>query len=313
MNISYSRVASYLRCPYAHYLGYVEGFTPIRPVRPLQFGTDFHKLLEYRGDKVKIKAELKSIADTFYEMPASWQNDLGDNYPQDIAQVFKDYLKVYKHNPLPDVTERRFEIPIFNGKKEEVLFVGVIDGLYHTERGTVVEEHKTFSRKPDASFLVMNTQKCLYAKAVELLDGSLPNSVMWDYIKSVPADEPIWLSKSHRFSSAKSEKITPYSVIRAAKRQGLAKQDVKELIEQYRPNVQNFFFRVTLDFIPEMVEKIWTDFLHVAKEIYKHGETNKVMNVTKDCSYCKFYSVCYAQMTGGDVSYVLKKDFTRKE
>lgn len=316
MNISYSRISAYLRCPYNHYLGYIRKLTPKRPSRPLHFGADFHKLLEYRGDKAQIKKELKNISDKFYDMPANWQNDLGENYPQDIETIFRDYLRVYKKHPLPDVTEQRFEIPIFKNGKEDVVFVGVIDGLYYNDDGITVEEHKTFSRKPDYSTLVMNTQKCLYAHAVHVLYGELPKNVMWDYIKSTPANEPIWLEKSQRFSTAKSEQITPYSVLRAASKRGLEKTDVKDLLQLYKPNIQNFFFRVTLDFVPEMVNKVWNDFLRTATEICKYGENNTTMNMTRDCSWCNFYSICYAQMTTNDsdsINYIIEHDFTEQK
>lgn len=314
MEISYSRESTYLRCPFAHYLSYIIRLTPKKPARPLFFGSDFHKLLELRGDKKKLNKAIQSMKETYYDMPPKFQGELGENYIEDLREIFSDYNEVYKDSPLPEVTEQEFEMKIGTYKGEPVYFVGVIDGLYRIDDKIIVEEHKTFSRKPDANTLVMNIQKCLYAKAVQKAWGELPDSVMWDYIKSTPAKEPVWLEKTKRFSTAKSEYITPYSWERACKRQGITDESViAQGQELYSGNIQNYFFRLTLDFVPEMVEKIWQDYMYVAKEIARNGEKNQTMNVTKDCSWCKFQPICLAKLTDGNVDYVIEKDYMQKE
>lgn len=317
IEISYSRVSSYLRCPFAHYMSYVKKITPKKPARPLFFGSDFHKLLEFRGDKKALNKAIKDIKETYYNLPAKFQTDLGEDYVDDLKTIFKDYNKVYKDSYLPDVTEQDFEMRIGKYKGVPVYFVGVIDGLYKIDGKTIVEEHKTFSRKPDMNTLIMNTQKCLYAKAVEKIQGKLPDAVMWDYIKSTPAKEPVWLEKSQKLSMAKSEYITPYSWERACKRHGIESEAViSQGKAHYEGNIQNFFFRVTLDFVPEMVEKVWQDYLYMAQEICKKGETNKTMNVTRDCSWCNFQPLCHAMMSGSNeeqVNYIVEKDFMTKE
>ncbi len=303
-----------MRCPFAHYLSYVEKLTPKKPARPLFFGSDFHRLLELRGDKKALNKAIKDMREVYYDLPPKFQAELGEDYIEELKEIFIDYRKVYKDAPLPDVTEQEFEMKIGTYNGEPLYFVGVIDGLYRIDDKIVVEEHKTFSRKPDANALVMNTQKCLYAKAVQKAWGELPDAVMWDYIKSTPAKEPVWLEKSQRFSTAKSEYITPFSWKRACKKQGITdKSVVRQGEELYSGNVQNFFFRVTLDYVPDMVEKIWQDYLYIAEEIARNGEKNKTMNVTKDCSWCNFQPICYAKLTGGNVDYVVEKDYMLKE
>lgn len=311
MHVSYSQVSTYLRCPFAHYLSYKENLTPKKPTRPLVFGTDFHKLLELRGDKPAIKNAMKQMKEVYYDMPAMFQGELGETYIEDLKTIFADYCKVYRGNPLPDVTEQKFEITLGKYKGEPVYFVGVIDGLYKQD-GIVVEEHKTFTRKPDMNTLVMNVQKCLYAKAVQKIYGSLPDAVMWDYIKSTPAKEPVWLEKSQRLSTAKSEYITPFSWLRACKRHGITDSTILDSANSYRYNIQNYFFRYTLDYVPEMVDKVWKDFVYVTKEVLQKGDSNQTMNITRDCAWCSFQPICYAMCTGGDVKYTIEKDFQQK-
>ena len=102
---------------------------------------------------------------------------------------------------------------------------------------------------------------CLYAKAVQLLTGALPHEVMWDYIKSSPAQEPVWLEKSNRFSESKSNNITAYSWARACKKRDITDPDIinkgKEL---YDGNIHGFFFRYNEEYIPEMVDEISKEF-----------------------------------------------------
>lgn len=318
MHVSYSRVSTYLRCPYAHYLGYMEKWQQKRPARPLIFGGDFHKLLEFRGSPEELKLAKKQIKETYYEIPAIWQSDLGENYIEDLFTIFRDYNRVYKDAPLPTVTEERFELLLGKYKGEPIIFVGVIDELYkHKKNGKkkiIIGEHKTFSRPPDMNTLTMNTQKCMYAKAAHLIYDVLPSGVIWDYVKSTPAKSPIWLEKSKRFSLSKSAEITRYSWLRACKERNIEDPElIKSGLELYKDNTRNFFFRVEQDLHPEMIENIWEGFKYTSLDIAKNGHKNKTKNVTKDCSWCNFRDVCFSEMTGGDTKYLLERNYQRKE
>lgn len=315
--ISYSRIASYLHCPYQHWLRYVRRLERKKPIRPLYFGTDFHKLLELRNDRAALQQAKEDIRDTFYRLPASWQSDLGENYVEDLFTIFKDYRKVYKGTRQPQVTEKEFELEVGSCRGEPIVFVGKIDEMYLLKQSGVkhiiIGEHKTFSTKPKTSLLVMNPQKCLYAKAAYFLKGVLPDRVKWDYIKSTPADEPVWLEKSKRFSESASKKITPMSWARACKSKGILDPDTIAKGDRYRGNIQEFFFQVELDIDPVMVDSVWGDYLYTAKQIIRHGDHNKAHNITRDCPQCAYYDICYAQMTGGDVEYTIARDYQERE
>lgn len=319
MHISYSRESSYLKCPYLHYLRYIEGLESIKPARPLHFGSDFHKLLEVRKDPIQVKKEWNRIKDDFYRMPASWQSELGENYPFDLKVIFQDYQKMWKDTPLPKVTEKPFELNIGYYENEDIIFVGVIDELYKYidkttgNKSIEIGEHKTFTRPPDMNTLVMNTQKSLYCKAAQMIWGILPRAVKWDYIKSTPAKSPIWLEKSGKFSVAKSQEITVESWKRACKERGITDPAILEQGEMYKGNENNFFFRVQQDVYPEMVENVFDGFVYTCKDIVKRGAENKTKNITRDCAWCGFRDICLAEMSGGDRAYVIDKEFTTRE
>lgn len=314
ITVSHSRVQTYLSCPYQHYLRYVERIVKKGKSRPLSFGSDFHKMLELRADKKAVKTAFENITEAYYGLDSTSQLDLGDDYLQDLKTVFKDYMKFYKGTALPNRTEVKFEIPIGKYHGELVVFNGFIDELYENEAGLTIGEHKTFSRKPDLVTIVMNTQKCLYAKAVQLLTGSLPHEVMWDYIKSSPAQEPVWLEKSNRFSEAKNDNITAYSWKRACKDKGITDPDIlKKGEELYGGNIHGFFFRYTEEYIPEMVEDIYNGFKYTAKEIVRNGEKNKTRHTGPNCSWCDYKDICYAELTAGNADYVRARDYQERE
>lgn len=313
MRVSYSRVSKFLRCPYAHYLSYKLELEPNKPARPLFFGSDFHKLLEFRGQPDKIEEIFADISDTYYSMPSKFQSELGDDYVGDLKSIFEDYMDIYKDSPTPDVTEKKFSLSLGKIKGEKIILVGVIDGLYFTDgRDIILEEHKTFSSKPNMNTLVMNTQKCVYAHAVQKLSGLLPCEVMWDYIKSTPAKYPVWLEKSERFSEAKNSNITPYSWVRACEEKGVTDRSIVEKASNYVDNIPNFFFRVNLNLDEKMVNDVWRSFKEAIRLMYLNQDS-KIKNITRDCSFCEFQPICYAEMSGGNVEYTIEKDFRHKE
>lgn len=310
MNISYSRASSYASCPQKHFWGYIAGLKPKKPARPLYFGTDFHKLLELRGNG-KLLAEAKeTIEDTFYDMPSQFQSELGDDYVKDLFTVFEDYQKLWAEEELPEETEHRFELPLGKYKGEPVTFVGVIDEIY--QEGVKLGEHKTFSTAPDMGILIMNQQINLYAKAFELERGLRPKYVQWDYIRSKPAAQPVWLEKSQRLSTASNSNITPFSWLRACEEHGIEDEKVLAQASSYEQNISNFFFRHNLEINPTMVETIWSDFKDLAREIACKGCTNKRKNVTRDCSWCDYRPLCYAEFTGADIDYIIQKDYEER-
>ena len=309
ITVSNSRIGCYLSCPYAHYLRYVEKLVKKTKSRSLNFGSDFHKLLEHRIEPEKLPGIYEEIKEKYYDLGPSDQAELGDDYLESLSTIFSDYQEVYKEEALPKHTEIRFEIPIGKYKGEKVFFVGIIDEIY--EDG-MIGEHKTFNRKPDVRTIVMNTQKCLYAKAVEIWTGKMPERVQWDYIKNTPAPEPIWLEKSQKFSESKSDKITPFSWMRACKSKNLDLSQNTQKAEAYQGNIPNYFFRLREDYIPEMVNEIYSSFLYSAKEAVRNAESNKSRHTGQNCSWCEFKDICYAELTGGNAAYIREKDFKER-
>lgn len=309
MKVSYSKVSTYMSCPYQYYLSYILNLRLKKPSRPLFFGGDFHKLLQHRHDKEALRQAYSQIKETYNDMPVQFQEDLGDTYLDDLKTIFSDYQKVWKGTDKPLKTEYEFKIDLGDIAGETVIFHGIIDEVYEDKIG----EHKTFNNAPNMSTLAMNTQVCLYAKALELETGQRVERVQWDYIKSTPAKYPTWLEKSKRFSEAASNQITPFSWLRACKERGIEDLDVLSKAKQYEPNISNFFFRCTTELIPSMVNTVWSDFNKVVIDMVIRGDSNKVKHITRDCGWCDFRPICYGEFTGADVEYIKATDYIIKE
>ena len=316
ITFSYSKVSSYRSCPQKHYWNYQMGIKPNKLSRPLSFGSDFHKLLECRVSNELLDCAKEHITERYNDLTSRQQEDLGEDYLEGLFQVFEDYQERWKDAELPDITEHEFFLPLGKFKGEDIVFHGIIDELYFdkdTGEVSVIGEHKTFSQMPDMSILAMNQQVCLYAKAIEQEFGVMPKKVRWDYIKSQPAKEPVWLSKSQRLSEASNSSITPYSWVRACKSHRIEDEAIIAKAKMYEPNLSNFFFRCEMEIIPEMVESIYKDFKTTVKEILNKGETNTTKHVSRDCSWCEYQPLCYGQFTGADLDYIIEKDFTTEE
>lgn len=314
MNISYSRVASWMTCPYQHYLRYEMGVKRNKKARPLYFGTDFHKLLETRKDAYACAKAMDSITEKYYEMPADFQSDLGADYLENLFRIFAEYCSVYGNEPLPTCTEIDFSFPMFTAKGEPYYFMGKIDEVYKRkdketgEKYIKVGEHKTFSRRPTLESLAMNMQKFLYAKACSFLYGMFPRVVIWDYISSKPAPCPVWVIPG-KFSTAARNSATPYSFRLACSDRGITDTEILAQADEYKDNIEKYFFRVNDYISPETTEKVWQGFEYQAQLIAEHGKENRTKNLCRNCAYCEYKDICYAELTGGNVEYTISKDY----
>lgn len=306
IKISYSRASSYQSCPAKHYYSYVENLRTKGVVRPLSFGGDFHSLLEVRHKPKKLIKTWDKITSVYNDLSPNMQSKLGDDYLAELGEVFSDYQHVWSGSEKPIELEHEFLVLMGKINGIPVYFHGIVDEIYEDNE---IGEHKTFNQQPDMAVLAMNTQVCLYSKAREIETGVKANRVRWDYIKSTPAKRPIWLDKSQRFSEATNQQITHLSWVRACLERGVTDQAIINKSEIYKPNISNFYFRVGMDIVPQMVDTVWRGFKSVAKNIVLHGETNNVKNITRDCTWCDYRPICFAEFTGGDAEYVKKTDY----
>ena len=310
LKVSQSRIGTWKRCFFCHYLKYILRIRKKGKVRPLYFGSDFHKLMEHYDnakDLTNVKKAFSEIKKKYNNLSAQELTDIGGNYLNELQTIFKDYKYLY----LPFDTDKR-ELEFNIELRKDVIIRGKIDAVIEKENEIIIVEHKTFNRKPNSIVFDMNSQALIYAKVVRLLGyPSKPIKILWDYIHSKPADEPPIIDGKLKLN--KSSKIIPQSFMRAARSAGWDEMEARNKSLEYSSNIENFFFRKEVMVFDSAIESFWKDTISDIKRIYKFGETCKSRNITRDCSWCDYHPICVLELNGGDVHGLINSQYEIKE
>ncbi|MDR1474813.1 MAG: PD-(D/E)XK nuclease family protein [Endomicrobium sp.] len=172
--ISYSRINTYLFCPYKYKLVYLDNLhIPVNP--SITFGHILHKTLE------QFHAKKDQSKDALFECyDKSWKND-GFNDPQQIFEYYQRGIKIFENYYIsfcqakPEVlyVEKSFDTNI--GKYK---FVGIIDRIdRHTEGTYEVIDYKTHARVWQQERIDKDLQLSFYAYACKNIFGFNPDKI----------------------------------------------------------------------------------------------------------------------------------------
>lgn len=280
---SFSRVNSYMTCPYQHYLQYVEKWYPKQKSRALSVGSAIHECCEhYRKNKL---------------------NEFDFNQTNEID--LRKWLKLYKkYSTIQQDYEFVFIEKTFKCKG----FIGILDGLVRNKRtGKLwIYEMKTFSKQPNEFDRMFRPQPYVYYQQLRS-KGIQVEGVVWEYVRSELPKEPELL-KSGKLSKAKTQNIIPDTIISACERYGLDVNDYQDLIEYSKVNIQNYFDVKERYIVPEVAERMFNEFNSVR---INRNNKKKHMN-TLTCKSCSYKDVCLAELTGADEQFILEENFERR-
>ena len=142
--ISYSSLARFLNCRERYRIYSVEGMKPVDTTDSLDFGTIFHKLLEWKAQGLKnLKPKL-----------LQWCRDLGkkDTYillAEQAYLVYEFYCSVWEGNDVSRkyiMHEQDFEVEVPLGTHAPVRLIGRIDEAFMENGKLWLQENKTKSR-----------------------------------------------------------------------------------------------------------------------------------------------------------------------
>jgi DNA helicase-2/ATP-dependent DNA helicase PcrA len=176
MYISYSRLSTYLSCPYRYYLQYVEGFRP--PANALMsFGSSLHAALRDFYSQDKIPPTLDDLYAHYYRNWFSFgyrSRETEAKFFQEGLSILEEYYDRNIDEFCPALfVERRFQVEI-----KGVPFVGVVDRIDRMPDGTLrVIDYKTY-RKNGSGLQLM-----LYRLALEKLFGYPPEKLLYYFLK----------------------------------------------------------------------------------------------------------------------------------
>jgi len=164
LELSYSRVNTYLNCPYKYKLAYIKGWRA-SPTAPISFGLTIHKTLEtYHKEEMK---ELNDLLDVYEQ---SWVNE-GFSSPQQAIEYHERGLKILndyyfssqKNKGEIVFIEKEFQFPFGHH-----VVRGTIDRIDKNPDGIYeVVEYKTHVDKWKPSRVNSDLQMTLYAIACQ--------------------------------------------------------------------------------------------------------------------------------------------------
>lgn len=280
---SFSKVNSYITCPYQHYLRYTEKWYPKQKSRALSVGSAIHECCEaYRRNKL----------DEF-------------DFNQTTEIDLKQWLELYeKYSRIITDYEFVFIEKTFKCKG----FIGILDGLVRNKKtGKLwIYEMKTFSKMPNEFERVFRPQPYIYYQQLKN-KGIEVEGVLWEYVKSELPKEPTLL-KSGKLSSVLTQNIIPDTVISACQKNDLNIDDYQDLIEQSKLNITNYFDVKERYITPKVAEKMFNEFNAV--RINKNNKKKHMNSLT--CKGCSYRDVCLAELTGADEQFILEENFERR-
>jgi len=314
VQVSQTRVKTWRGCQRQHYNRYTLKLQRRVKRRPLQFGTIIHQMLEAFHCGLDPFKVLDEVAKKNRKLFAAERELYGD-IVIDARTIFSAYLDWYKGEETHYIkykgrqAEHELEVDLADG----ILFVLKIDGFIRRgDRLRFLLENKTFARMPNEDDRWRDLQSAVYLWACETLGLRKFHGICWNYIKSKPPTRPKLL-KSGGLSITHIDTLP--SVVRdTIKEHGLKEKDYKVLLQRAEENIPSYFRRVYTPVNESVQDLLFNDFVQSAIEIAEDEDKPKdkrkrVMCIGRHCGWCDFEPLCRAELTGGDLNYIRRKEY----
>lgn len=343
MRGSASKVSTWRRCQKKAFYAYVlEIERVVQSIAPRR-GSIIHKCLEhhYRGeDWTKPISDLKlDLENVFDEEREQWTA-----LPDELYRIVRGYLMTYRNEDLNYevlATECHFEIPIGFSSRGEDTYEGYIDKIVRDKTtGKVwVSDYKTVGDIPDVTELFMDTQTCMYAKAVALgaipeitLDKGATVGILFDHVRTKAPRKPAVLKSG---GISKAECVTDVQTyMDTVVANGLDPKDYADMVPKLQKHV--FFRRAAVPIrkstVETIVDEIVSTFLDLRKtempSVLTHkGDYEALIKedsmmfprtyMNKRCSWdCEYYKLCVGELSGMNPLLIIASDYqprTKKE
>lgn len=307
VKFSQSKIKTWRRCQAAYHYRYNEEITTKRPAKPLIFGKIVHEILEFGEDRMM--EILENYAEKYDDLFIEEQEKFG-NIIDDIHDICTEYFRHYKDSDYKpykiDGRDREFEIDVMVAPG--VVFNGKVDRLVKHKGKTYILEQKTFKRMPDESHRWRDMQTALYAKALRLMGHEI-DGVIWDYICSKPPTVPQVLKNGEL--STRPINTLPTTLRRFSKHTGIAIPEA--MMDAAKANRSSYFFRFTYPVKKSIADLLMKEFIESAQQIKDIGSDSRIMNISRECTFCEYEPICRAVLGGLDVDFIKEKQFQRRE
>jgi hypothetical protein len=314
-DVSQSKLETFRRCRRAYSNKYIRRLRRKGKARPLEFGTLVHQMLDAYAEGDDPFSVLDNIPANQRRLFASEREELGDII-EDVRTIMAEYFTYWAERPQDEIryvriakksAEHNFKVEIAPG----IAFNGKIDGVVRAKGLRWTLENKTFTNLPSDDHRWRNLQSIVYFRAMEILGWPDVDGTLWNYVHSKRPPRP-QLLKNGKLSTKKL-KTLPSGILAAIDEHGLLKRDYSTMLESAKTTRSEWFKRIFTPIKRRAVDIVVRDFIETANEMADLHGKRQAMTIGRHCEWCEYSALCRAELTGGDVDYVIDKEYTEKE
>jgi len=312
--VSWSEIRTFSQCSMKHYWRYIEELKPrVAQIAPSR-GSAGHRALAafYRGEDWRkeldnwLEEQIKD-QELFDEEEIAFEKVV-----EEAKKIIPRYIATYAEAEAQwDIleVETEFEIPV---RGYDATYVGYVDLLIKDSNDHVwVVEHKFPQRrfkKPER--LELDGQLVLYQYAMKKLTGFDVNGVIYNQLLwKLPVKPSINKDGSVSRANIKSDWPTYRAALLEADEDPMDYLDMKDKLSR-KDFFQRHRFYKNEDELSNYMQDINRRALTVLSEnrhVYMNGSSSFL------CPGCDFRDLCVEYIKGGDVEFLIERDFEHRE
>ncbi len=264
MQISYSQIEVYLKCPKRYYFSYVEKIKPKKSKEQI-FGNAIHLALKFLHQPKPLPPTLSQVLDYFKEVweeeseKVEWDcKEEKEAYFKEGVEILKEYYqKNHPKNFLVVALEKKLLAKLKESphpEAKEHTLVGIVDRIDKLPEGMFeIIDYKTHRKMPSQNHLQHNLQLGIYALAFEQ---------NWPAFKNLPLKLSLYFLKH-------SEKLSVYKTTHLIEKTKQKVLKVISLIEKkkFPPFVSEFCDYCSYRNICPMWKHLYEDLSSQEREI----------------------------------------------
>lgn len=311
--VSHSKIKTWRRCRKQYSYKYIEELEPRRKSRPLVFGSIVHEMIEANANGSDPQTIIKKYQANIKKLFSVEREDYAQII-DDANLLMKYYFEYYKNDKIKFIViddksaEHEFEVEI----AQDILLKGKIDAIVKTSDDRIwLMEHKSHKIIPQEDVRFRDLQTVIYASIMPALGVKKPDGVLWDYIRSKPPSVPE-LTKKGQLSKSKID--TFKSIYEdTIKENRLNLKDYADVLKSLEGIEKNYFKRVFMPINESLSRQLLKETVITAQEMQMREAKDCTRNITNDCSWCSYESLCRAELVGADADYLRKTEFKKRK
>jgi hypothetical protein len=312
IRVSNSKIKTWRRCPNKYRYKYVMKLRPKKKGVALERGSWIHELLMVHYDGEDWKERHQLLTKKFNNLFEEEREMLGD-LPRECSRIMRSYLRYYQEE------DKRYEV--IDSEVDEIitlpngLRINIIIDLIvwdHQMEGIWLWDHKTRKSFEDSDNMMLDPQLTHYYHGAEILGYTPLLGAVTNEIRTKAPTVPKLLARGG-LSKAKNIDTDVWTYMSAIRRHDLDPADYGDVLRSIATRQKDKFFRRTpMPKDPPMIKTMTRELVQSTNEIL-HATRKNAFPRTFDnsCKWgCEYRDICIAELHGGDISSMVKMNFT---